>query len=101
MQKYTILSRLRKAGDAVIDFRDPEIDSILCTTDFRNKFIRRVKGNKRFNYDKDNILIFDWTNSCFGVISPADIKFITPLAQILNNKGKPTELEYGIPQEKD
>ena len=95
MQKYAVLSRLRKAGDAIIEFRDDGIEPILATTDFRNRHIRRVKGNKRFNYDKHNILIFDWTNNCFGIINPADIRFITPLAQILNNKGKPTKEEYG------
>ena len=95
MQKYAVLSRLRKAGDATIEFRDNEIEPILATTDFRNRYIRRKKGNKRFNYDKDNILIWDWTNDCFGIINPADIKFINPLAQILKNKGKPTKEEYG------
>ena len=94
MQKYAVLSRMRKAGDAIIEFRNEDVEPILATTDFRNRHIRRVKGNKRFNYDRDNILVFDWTNNCFGSINPADIKFINPLAQVLKNKGKPTKEEY-------
>lgn len=94
--KYAVLSRMRKNGDSIIEFRDKDIEPILATTDFRNKYIRRVKGNKRFNYDKDNILVFDWTNYCFGIINPADVVYITPLAQMLKNQGPPQPEEYGV-----
>ena len=94
--KYAVLNRMRKAGDAIIEFRDKSIEPILATIDFRNKYIRHVRGNKRFNYERDNVLVFDWTNYCFGSINPNDVVYITPLAQVLKNQGKPTKEEYGV-----
>lgn len=73
-------------GDAVVDFVGrTAASSIVCTTDFNNKYIKSIKRSKRFSL-KGNILVFDWTNNEFSALAVKDIKSITALSTILGNK---------------
>ena len=84
-KKYAI-ELLKRNGDSIIELTNGE--AILATTNFDNKYIRRIRRTKKFSL-KGCILLFDWTNNKHDAINVRDIKKITPLSSILQNEGKP------------
>lgn len=87
--KKLAITLLRKNGDSIIEMKN--FEAFLATTDFSNKYIRRVRRTERFNSLKGKILLFNWTDYKFNAIDVKDIFKITPLSSILQNE----ELEDG------
>jgi hypothetical protein len=87
INKKYIIKTMNVYGDFIIDFLDDYTreNSICATIDFSNKYIRSIRRTERFSF-KGNILVFDWTNNCFKPIPIRNIKKVTPLSTILNNK---------------
>ncbi|RLF44139.1 MAG: hypothetical protein DRN17_05025 [Thermoplasmata archaeon] len=85
--KKLAISLLRKNGDSLIELIG-EHDGFLCTTDFSNKYIRRVRRTHRFDSLKGKILLFNWTDYEFNAINTRDIFKITPLSTILKNEAQ-------------
>ena len=85
MNKKYALGKLYDFGDAIINMRDGR--SFLATTDFSNKYIRRIR-RKRVTDLKGKIIVFNWTDFKYEPIMSHDITFMTPLSKILNNQGR-------------
>lgn len=85
INKKKALFLLSEYGDAVVDFVDRRKDSIVCTTDFDNKYIRNIRRTNRFPL-KGNILVFNWTDNEFAALPIKLIRSITPLSTVLGNK---------------
>lgn len=83
MNKKYALGKLYEFGDAVINMRDGR--SFLGTTDFSNKYIRRIR-RKRISNLKGKIIVFNWTDNTYEDVLSHDISFMTPLAKVLNNE---------------
>lgn len=83
--KKLAIHLLAANGDSIIEAVGMEPS--LCTTDFSNKFIRRVRRTERFPTLKGRILLFNWTTYKFDAIEVKNIIRITPLAEVLDNKG--------------
>lgn len=84
INKKKALFLLAEYGDAVVDFVGRK-ESIVCTTDFDNLYIRSIRRDQRFPL-KGNILVFDWTNNIFAALPIKDIRNISPLSSVLGNK---------------
>ena len=85
INKKKALFLLSEYGDAVVDFTDRRKESIVCTTDFDNKYIQSIKRTQRFPL-KGNILVFNWTDNEFAALPIKSIKNISPLSNVLGNK---------------
>lgn len=85
MNKKYALGKLYEFGDAVVNMRDGR--SFLATTDFSNKYIRRIRRKRVVNL-KGKIIVFNWTDNVYEDILSHDISFMTPLGKILNNQGR-------------
>lgn len=85
MNKKYALGKLYEFGDAIVNMRDGS--SFLATTDFSNKYIRRIR-RKRINNLKGKIIVFNWTANSYEDIMSHDITFMTPLAKVLNNQDR-------------
>lgn len=83
MNKKYALSKLYEFGDSVVNMRNGT--SFLATTDFSNKYIRRVR-RYRINDLKGKIIVFNWTDFKYEAVVSHDISFLTPLAKVLNNE---------------
>jgi hypothetical protein len=83
MNKFQIVKQLRNNGDSILTLKDNK-ESILVTTDFSARYIKRKKS-QRFTILKNCILLFSWTDNGFRNIKISDIKNITPLSVILKN----------------
>jgi len=81
--KFNILNALKIHSDILIELRDGE--AILCTADFRNKYIRK-KRKPKFMFRDRTILIFSWTDNQYKVIDPSKIRTWQPLSKILRNE---------------
>lgn len=88
MYKKYALGKLYEFGDAIVNLKNGR--SFLATTDFSNKYIRKVR-RKRINDLKGKIIVFNWTDYKYEDILSHDITFITPLSKILNNPGRENE----------
>ena len=73
---------MHEFGDAIVNLRDGT--SFLATTDFSNKYIRKVR-RKRIDDLKGKIIMFNWTEYKFEAIMSHDIQYLTALGRILNN----------------
>lgn len=82
--KKLAISLLKKNGDSLIEVVGGE--PFLATTDFSNKYIRRVRRTHRFDSLRGKILLFNWTDYEFNAINTRDIFRITPLSTILKNE---------------
>lgn len=82
MNKFQILKIMEANGDSLVILRGEE--AIVATTDFDNKFIKRVKKG-RYNIQKNAILMFSWSDYEFRNIEIDKIKSIKPLSSILGN----------------
>lgn len=82
--KKAAIALLVKNGDSLVEMRHGE--DFVGTTDFSNKYIRRVRRTERFNSLKGKILIFNWTAYKFDAIDVKNIFRITPLSSILQNE---------------
>lgn len=83
MNKKYALTKLYDFGDSMVNMRDGR--SFLATTDFSNKYIRKIR-RQRVTDLKGKIIIFNWTDNKYEAVLSHDIAFMTPLAKILNNK---------------
>lgn len=86
VNKRVALRQLNEYGDAIVDFVGGK-EPVLVTTDFSTPYIRKVRRMERFQL-KGKILVFDWTNDKFDALGAKEIKYITPLAKVLNNPPK-------------
>jgi hypothetical protein len=84
MNKGHAISTLRKCGDGIVEFKDGT-EPAAVTLFFNNKYIKQKRNFVHKKIEKDEILVFDWTNNEFNTISARSIKKIIPLASILNN----------------
>lgn len=84
INKRKAVHLFREFGDAVVEFTN-KTPPALCTTDFNNKYIKKIKRKKIFPL-KGNILVFNWTENEFQAIPTKYIKKLTPLNSILGNK---------------
>jgi len=84
LNKRQIVALFRQFGDAVVEFTDGA-EPALCTTDFKNKYIKSIRRTERFSL-KGNILLFNWTDNEFQAIPVKRIKNLIPLSSILENK---------------
>ena len=76
------LHKLYEFGDAIISTKNGR--GFLATTDFSNKYIKRVR---RFHCNlKGKILVFNYTDWKYEAIHSNDITYITPLAKMLKNE---------------
>jgi hypothetical protein len=82
MNKFHIVKQLRANGDSILTLRNEQ--SILATTDFSARYIKRKKS-QRFTIQKDCILLFSWTDDGFKNIKVNEIRQITPLSAVLKN----------------
>ncbi len=87
INKRAAIKLMVEYGDFIIDYMYGRLEPVVCTTDFKNKYIKNIRRNKRFNL-KGCILVFNWTDNEFQAIPTSDIFKVTPLSSILNNKGK-------------
>lgn len=83
MNKFSVLSILRKNGDSVITLRNGE--EHCCTTDFSTKYIRS-KHRQKFSKERNILLVFSWTINKFLNVNSQEVKEILPLSKILRNK---------------
>jgi len=83
--KKLAISLLRKNSDSIVEMSNGQ-EAFACTTDFSNKYIRRVRRTERFTSLKGKILLFNWTEFKFDAINVSEIFRITPLSKILNNE---------------
>lgn len=83
MNKKYALHKLFEFGDAIIHLKTNR--SILVTTDFSNKYIKRVRRQRLTNL-KGKILVFNWTDWKYEPVMSNDIIFITPLSKVLKNE---------------
>ena len=82
--KKLAITLLRTNGDSLVEVVNGE--PFLATTDFSNKYIRRVRRTHRFDSLRGKILLFNWTDYEFNAINTRDIFRITPLSTILKNE---------------
>lgn len=92
INKRNAIFMIKNFGDAIIDFKDRR-ESILCTIDFNNKYIKKEKRDIKQSL-KGGILIFDWTNYKYDVIRVNEIYSITALSDILQNTPPEEVLTY-------
>jgi len=88
MNKMQFIKKMNSFGDAVIEFMDRP--AVLCTTDFRTKYIKNYMRRINFRLDKKskrNVLIWNWTDNKLESIDVWKVTRMTPLSKILNNKG--------------
>lgn len=84
--KNVAIRLMQTFGDFIVDFNNGR-ESVVATTDFKNKYIKRVRRTERFVL-KGKILLFNWSDYIFEAIDTNIIRNITPLSAILNNKGE-------------
>lgn len=82
MNKFPILTYMRKNGDSILTLKGEE--AILATTDFSTKYIRDKKYG-RFPIKKNQVLVFSWTDDRFRNIEVEHVKMIKSLSSILRN----------------
>jgi len=82
MNKFHILTHMRKNGDSILILSDNI--GILATTDFSTKYIRDKKYG-RFPIKKNQVLVFSWTDDRFMNIEVNTIKSIKSLSSLLRN----------------
>lgn len=81
MNKFHILTYMRKNGDSILTLKG---EDIMATTDFSTKYIRDKKYG-RFNIKKNQVLVFSWTDDTFRNLDVEDIKKINSLSSLLRN----------------
>jgi len=81
-KKYA-LGKLYEFGDALVNMRDGR--TFLATTDFSNKYIRRIRRKRVANL-KGKIIVFNWSDNVYEDLLSHEISFLTPLGKILNNE---------------
>lgn len=85
MNKRYALHKLYEFGDAFLSMKDGR--SFLATTDFKNKYIRRIRRNRNDSKDlKGKLIVFNWTDNVYEAIYSNDIIYMTPLGKVLNNE---------------
>jgi len=83
MNKFHILTHMRKNGDSILTLKDE--DGIVATTDFSTKYIRDKKYG-RFIIKKNQVLVFSWTDDRFRNLDVETIRNIKGLHTLLGNK---------------
>jgi len=78
MNKFHILTHMRKNGDSILTLKDE--DGIVATTDFSTKYIRDKK------YGRNQVLVFSWTDDRFRNLDVETIRNIKGLHTLLGNK---------------
>jgi len=86
---HELLKMFIRHEDLVLTYttgKKSEAKSILCTTNFRVKYIKKYR-RKFGNRAKDHVRVWSWTDNKFLEIPVSSIQAnsIKPLSEILNN----------------
>lgn len=89
MTKEELISQVREAGDAIINYRSAESNKLkynVCTLDFDNPYIK-TKQN-RAKEDDGTVLMFCWDVDAYRLLKATNITSVVPLNNALKDGGK-------------
>lgn len=84
MTKEELISAVREAGDAIINYRSTESNKLkynACTLDFDNDHIR-TKQNRAKETD-ETVLMYCWDVDAYRLLKAANVTSVVPLADAL------------------
>lgn len=84
MTKEELISAVKDAGDAIINYRSTESNKLkynACTLDFDNEHIK-AKQN-RAKETEDTVLLFCWDVDAYRLLKPANVTSVVPLSEAL------------------
>lgn len=86
MTKEELISIVREAGDAIINYRSAESNKLkynVCTLDFDNPYIQ-TKQNRAKETD-DTVMMFCWDVDAFRLMKAHNITSVVPLNNALKD----------------
>lgn len=86
MTKEELISRVKDAGDAIINFRSAESNKLkynVCTLDFDNPHIQ-TKQNRAKETD-ETVLMYCWDVDAYRLMKASNITSVVPLSNALKD----------------
>lgn len=80
MKKEELISAVREAGEAVINYRSAESNKLkynVCTLDFDNPYIQ-TKQNRATETD-ESVLMWCWDVDAYRLVKAANVTSVVPL----------------------
>ena len=86
MTKEELISRVKEAGDAIINYRSAESNKLkynVCTLDFDNPYIK-TKQN-RAKETEDTVLMYCWDVDSYRLMKATNVTTVVPLSHALKD----------------
>lgn len=86
MTKEELISLVREAGEAIINYRSTESNKLkynVCTLDFNNEYIR-TKQN-RAKETEDTVLMYCWDVDAYRLLKATNVTSVVPLSSAVRD----------------
>lgn len=84
--KNQIIQKLYTYGDAIVEFKDRNMEAIAVTIVMNEKYITKKLKKLPYRRNKKGVTVWSWTEDTVTTLFPNTIYRITPMSKILNNE---------------